>query len=192
MKKYICFPIVLLLFWSIPTTGQQSGPEPDKFGHLVLDQTSPDEAIQSLGKVESDKLDSLNASQLSKWLDPKHKDKLFRKLRFKNIGALLSIELSFLENKLIMIELEFRKNVKPENLKALFGVDFAHIGGPSPLPDKPGEYPRAFFPTGFPSTYYRVGVSPKTFLLATCTTSVPDDPGRVEKTRQVSRVLEKK
>ena len=143
MNKHIFFLIVLLLSWSITTTGQQNAPEPDKFGQLVLNQTSPDEAIQYLGKVESDKIDSLNASQLSKWLDQKHKDRLFRKLRFKNIGVMSSVELSFLENKLIMIELEFRKNVKPENLKALFGVDFAHIGGPSPLPDKPGEYPRA-------------------------------------------------
>jgi hypothetical protein len=190
--KYILISIILIFSFAPSTISQQKGVEPDKFSQLVLNQTTPDEAIQFLGKFESDKIDHLDGSKLGKWLDAKHKDKIFRKLKFPPTGILLSIELSFLENKLVMIELEFRKTVKPENLKDVFGVDFAHIGGPSPLPDKPGEYPRPFFPTGFPATYYEVGISPKAFLLATCTTSIPEDPGRVEKTRQISRTLEKK
>jgi hypothetical protein len=192
INKFIHTAIILILVSASSASSQKNGAEPDRFSQLVLNQTTPDEAFQFLGKVESDKIDRLDGSQLGKWLNAKYKDKIFRKLKFKNTGMLLSTELSFLENTLVMIELEFRKAVKPENLKDIFGVNFADIGGPSPLPDKPGEYPRPFFSTAFPATYYKVGISPKTFLLATCTTSVPEDPGRVEKTRQISRLLEKK
>lgn len=186
--------VIIAMFLLLPTYAsiQQNGANPDGFSQLILNQTSPEDAIRFLGKIESDTTDRLDVSQLGKWLDAKSKEKIFRKLRFKNVGTMLSIVLSFLENKLVMIELELHNELKPENLKALFGSDFAHIGGPSPLPDKPGEYPRPFFPTGYPRTYYRVGISPRTFLLATCTSSVQEDPGRVEKIRQISRVLERK
>jgi hypothetical protein len=193
-KTHRLLLLIVLLTTAVmaQSSGSQTGANPDRFGSLILDQTSPDEAIKALGNPESDKLDRLNASKLDKWLDAKHKEKIFRKLTFKKVGAFYSVELSFLDNKLVLIELEFKKNVSPKNLKDLFGVEFAHIGGPSTLPDKPGQYPAPFFATGFPLAYNMVGISDKTFILASCTTSISDDPGRVERTRQISRVLEKK
>ena len=134
-------------------------------------------------------------TKISKWLDPKHKEKIFRQLSFKNVGDFSLIQLSFLENKLMMIELEFKKTILPERLDGIFGVEFAVIGaqsGPSDLPNQPGKYPVRFIPTYYPFDYNLVGISDKTFIWVDYRTGDVSRPGRVVKTRQISRVLQRK
>ena len=90
----------------------------------------------------------------------------------------------------MLIELEFAKNVKPEKLRNLFGVEFAIVGGPSDLPDKPGQYPPPFFATYYPDSFTVVGISDQAFIWANCSAST-GVPRGVDRTRQVSRALEK-
>jgi hypothetical protein len=163
---------------------------PDGFREFVLNQTTAEAVIRSLGQPSKDRVDKLEVSKIEKWLDPKHKEKIFRRLTFGKVGDFHKMEFSFLDDKLVMIELEFKRNVSPEKLRNLFGVGFAPLGGPASLPDKPGQYPVPFFATTFPLAYSMIGVSEKTFIYVNCA-STAGDPGRVERTRQVSRVLEK-
>lgn len=170
-------------------------PRADGFRGLVLNQTSPDDAIRVLGQPASDKVDRLNVSKLSKWLDPKHKEKIFRQLDFKNVGDFSRIELSFLENKLMMIGLDFKKSLSPFKIDDLFGVEFAVVGiqgGPFDLPNEPGKSPVRFLPTLYPFTYGMVGISDKAFVWVDCSTGDARTPGKVDSTRQVSRLLERK
>jgi len=172
-----------------------NAPRADGFRGLILNQTTSEDAIRILGQPVADKTDRIDASKLTKWLDPKHKEKIFRHLSFKNIGDLSHIELTFLENKLMMIELEFKKTLFPARLSDLFGVEFAVVGaqqGPSDLPNEPGKYPVRFIPTYYPFTYNMIGISDQAFIWADCSTGDARTPGKIDRTRQVSRVLERK
>jgi len=189
-----------LLSWVVLIGGSAigqapSGPRADGFRGLILNQTSAEDGIRMLGQPAADKTDRLDVSKVSKWLDPKHKEKIFRQLSFKNVGDFSQIQLSFLENKLMMIELTFKKNVAPERVNNLFGAEFAVVGaqaGPSDLPNEPGKYPVRFVPTLYPFSYNMIGISDKAFVWVDCSTGDARAPGRIDRTRQISRVLERK
>ena len=187
--------LLLILCCAIFASGvcaqSANSPRTDGFRALILNQTTSKEAINLLGQPVSDKLDSLDISKVGKWLDPKHKEKIFRHLTFRKVGDFRAIELLFLDDKLMMIELEFGKNLKPEKLENLFGVEFAIVGGPADLPDKPGQYPTPFYATHYPDSFTLVGISDQEFIWANCSATMGEPTG-VDKTRQVSRALEKK
>jgi hypothetical protein len=171
----------------------ESKPRPDGFGGLVLNQTTPEDAVGILGQPAKDVFDRLDVSEVSKWLDAKHKEKIFRQLSFKKVGDFHEIELSFLENKLVMIFLDFDKDLSPPKLKNLFGVEFSPVDYGMGLRDKPEQQPqRLFFARGYPSTYEAIAISERSFIYAKCGSNNPSVPGRVDKLRLVSRVLEKK
>src|SRR5439155_14968766 len=164
------------LFWTALIAGSAmaqapNGPRADGFRGLILNQTSSEDAIRILGQPAGDKTDRLDISKFSKWLDPRHKEKIFRQLSFKNVGDFSLIQLSFLENKLVMIDLEFKKSILPGSLNAIFVVEFALIGGqtsPSDLPNEPSKYPVRFIPTYYPFDYNLVGISDKAFIWVDC------------------------
>ena len=177
------------------TAQAANGSGADRFRGLTLNQTSSEDAMRILGQPAADKVDRLDASKVSKWLDPKHKEKIFRQLSFKNVGDFSQIQLSFLENKLVMIELAFKKNVAPERVNNIFGVEFTTVGaqgGPSDLPNEPGKYPVRFVPTLYPFSYNMIGISDKAIVWVDCSTGDARTPGRIDRTRQISRVLERK
>ena len=94
-----------------------------------------------------------------------------------------------------MIELEFKKEVAPLKLSNLFSVQFVVVGpqsGPFDLPNEPGKYPVRFIPTFYPFSYSMIGISDKAFIWVDCSTGDARTPGKIDRTRQVSRVLERK
>jgi hypothetical protein len=160
-----------LPFWAALLVGcaiaqSPGGPRADAFRGLILNQTAPADAIRILGQPAADKTDKLDISKVGKWLDPKQKEKIFRQISFRNVGDFSQIQLSFFEDKLIMIDLSFKKNLAPEIASKLFGVEFAAVGtqgGPSDLPSEPGKYPVRFVPTFYPFSYNLIGISDKAF-----------------------------
>ena len=188
---FLCAALFLTTGWA--QVG--NSPQADGFRGLILNQTTAEEAARILGPPIADKTDRLDVAKLSKWLDPKHKEKIFRQLSFKNVGDFSQIHLSFLENKLMMIDLEFKKILFPARLNDLFGLQFAVIGAqgsPSDLPAEPGKYPVRFIPVFYPFNYNLIGISDKTFIWVDCSTGDARTPGKIDRSRQLSRVLEKK
>ncbi|PYS69951.1 MAG: hypothetical protein DMF73_13850 [Acidobacteria bacterium] len=193
MLRFLVLSSAILL--AANASGQTNNSRADGFRGLILNQTTSEEAVRILGQPVTDKTDRLDVAKLSKWLDPKHKEKIFRQLSFKNVGDFSQIHLSFLENKLMMIELEFKKILFPARLNDLFGLEFAVIGAqgsPSDLPNEPGKYPVRFIPVFYPFNYNLIGISDKTFIWVDCSTGDARTPGKIDRSRQVSRVLEKK
>lgn len=180
-----------LIFATVTFAQGNNPPRSDGFRDLVFNKTSGKDAIDMFGEPAAEKLDALDISKVGKWLDAKHKEKIFRQLAFKKVGDFRTIKVSFLDDKLMMIELEFSKNVKPEKLRNIFGVNFAIIGGPADLPDKPGQYPMGFIATHFPDVFTLVGISEHAFFWANCSAS-SGVPSGVDRVRLVSRTLEKK
>jgi hypothetical protein len=168
-------------------------PRPDGFRGLILNQTTPEEAINILGQPAKDVVDRLEVSELGKWLDAKYREKIFRQLTFKKVGDFHEVQLSFLENKLVMITLDFGKDLEPPKLKNLFGVEFSPVDYGMGLKDKPEEQPRRlFFARSYPSSYTAIAISDNSFIYAKCSSNNIGVPGRVDKIYQVSRALEKK
>jgi hypothetical protein len=195
MKKSLALLASLALLTANAFAQGSNSSRADGFRGLILNQTTSEDAARILGQPAADKVDRLDVTKISKWLDPKHKEKIFRQLSFKNVGDFSLIQLSLLENKLVMIDLEFKKSILPGSLNAIFGVEFALIGGqsgPSDLPNEPGKYPVRFIPTYYPFDYNLVGISDKTFIWVDCSTGDVSRPGRVVRTRQISRVLQRK
>jgi hypothetical protein len=185
---------VFLIFSMGQSSGQKFQATPDGFMGLSLDATTVEEAVGLLGAPDGEKEDKLDASKLEKWLDAKHKEKIFKQLIYKKSPDFQEIRLSFLDGKLVMIDLVYKKRVNAERLRGLFGADFVTLGGPINLPDKPGEAPKGgFITSSFPDLYSAVAISDKTFIIANCASEGNGrDPGRVERTRQISRTLQKK
>ena len=193
MLRFLVLSSAILL--AANASGQTNNSRADGFRGLILNQTTSEEAVRILGQPVTDKTDRLDLAKLSKWLDPKHKEKIFRQLSFKNVGDFSQIHLSFLDNKLMMIDLEFKKILFPARLNDLFGLEFAVIGvqgSPSDLPNEPGRYPVRFIPVFYPFNYNLIGISDKTFIWADCSTGDARTAGKIDRSRQVSRVLGKK
>lgn len=195
MKKLLGLLVGMTLISGSAAAQSTVSARADGFRGLILNQTSAEDANRILGRPIADKTDRLDVAKLYKWLDPKHKQKIFQQLSFKNVGDFSLIQLSFLDDKLMMIELEFKKTLLPAGLTQLFGVEFAIVGapqGPSDLPNEPGKYPVRFIPTYYPFEYNMIGISDKTFIWVDCGTGDVARPGRVVRTRQISRVLQRK
>lgn len=186
--------VLLLIFSMGQSTGQKFEATPDGFMGLSLDATTVEEAVGLLGPPDGEKEDKLEASKLEKWLDAKHKEKIFKQLSYKKSPDFQEIKLSFLDGKLVMIDLVYKKRVNAERLRGLFGAEFVTLGGPISLPDKPGQAPAGGFITyTFPDLYSAVAISDKTFIIANCASEGNgSSPGRIERTRQISRTLQKK
>src|SRR6266704_3590018 len=156
MKKSLALLASLALLTANAFAQGSNSSRADGFRGLILNQTTSEDSARILGQPAADKVDRLDVTKISKWLDPKHKEKIFRQLSFKNVGDFSLIQLSFLENKLVMIELAFKKILFPVRLNDLFGLEFAVIGaqqGPSDLPNEPGKYPVRFIPVFYPFNY---------------------------------------
>ena len=116
MKRRTILLLSLALFAASSFGQSVNRSRPDGFWGLILNETTSKDALDSLGQPASDKVDRLDVSKIGKWLDPKHKEKIFRQLTFKKVKDSRTIELSFLDDRLVMIELEFGRNLKPEKL----------------------------------------------------------------------------
>jgi hypothetical protein len=191
---------------SSPPAGQSSGkPLPDRWQNLILDQTTPEEALALLGKPASDKVDPLQIHNIDRWISLRRKDKIFRKLTWKKPAGAHKLDLAFLDGKLVMMRVYYEKKQLPaEELAPAFGINFIGVEKVSP---NPLEYEQNAVTNieNYPMQYYAVAVSPNSFLSALVVdpnikrllkrmVSVPVEgylPGQVALIEIVSRRLEK-
>ncbi|HJU54901.1 MAG TPA: hypothetical protein VJ715_10025, partial [Pyrinomonadaceae bacterium] len=115
----------------LPLFAQGETPRPDGWRGLVLDVNSPEEAIRLLGTPAKDKdKTALDMQRTLSWLSDKYKQKVFRTLTYKKLDIYKQVQLSFLDNKLVLINLEapnaeLEENwIDPDELESLFAVTF--------------------------------------------------------------------
>ncbi len=112
---------------------------------------------------------------VDKWLaGGKYKQRLFRQLTFKRPVGFDEARLSFLENKLIMIELEARTGdvqdwFDPDTLAVTFNTRFTpqewHIGKKLPPLTEFQQSMRADPPKKFAEIYDMIAISDRSFIL---------------------------
>ena len=109
----------------------QEKPAPDRWAGMVLNVSTPEDAIRLLGQPSKDKDKViLDEPRPLSWLSDKCKEKVFRTLSYKRIQEFKNVRFSFLEGKLVAITMEapnaeLEDNwIDPDNLEQLFGVVF--------------------------------------------------------------------
>lgn len=203
--------IALLLIPTLSYSQDSSQPQPDRWRGLILDQSTPEDAIRILGKPANDKIGKLYVLKIQSWLTKKAKEKIFRTLEFKKPEGIDKARLSFLDNKLVAIDLDVKKGIAPVALSNIYGIEFQPLVGAADVGFRPRDYEQnqgRVYPKTYPTTYSMVAVSKNSFIDAMISNvpsfagalarsaGIPDEPGtypgRVETITLVSRTLENK
>jgi hypothetical protein len=173
MRKIVTTVLALIgiIVLASGSFGQQaSAYKPDGWQGLTLDESTPEDAIRTLGQPISDKLDRLLIHNIDKWITPKHKQKIFRVLTYKSAGGVKRAELAFLDNKLVRIYIEYEEKKFPaKDLREKFGVDFVFVEGQVPSNSTPwmyGAQKESLAPKAYPAAYYMVSVTPQSLISA--------------------------
>jgi hypothetical protein len=162
---------VLLLIASLEVAfaQEQTQYRSDGWRGLTLDQSSVEDAMQSLGRPAEDKVGSLNVRNAPEWVTTKRKEQVFRKLVYKNLDEVKRSELSFLDNKLVMISLILKRPLPAKDLAGKYGTDFVVIKSKIPKGSRPGDYEgrkEGFAPGVYPPVYMMVTVSTRSVVAA--------------------------
>lgn len=185
------------------------GPMPDRWRGLVLDQSTPEDAMRILGRPDGDRAASIAVFRIKNWLSKKAREKVFRTLEFKKPEGIDKAWLSFLDGKLVAISLDVKKGISPNGLANIYGVEFQPAVGALDIAFNPRDYERnqgRVYPKTYPTIYSMVAASEKSFIDAMISNvpsfggafaksmGVPDQPGsfpgRVDFITLVSRRLE--
>ena len=194
---------------SEPERNDNDGPMPDRWRGLVLDQSTPEDAIRILGAPERDKPASIAVFRIKNWLSKQAREKNFRTLEFKKPAGIDKAWLSFLDGTLVAITLDVKKGISPNGLANIYGVEFQPAVGALDMAFNPRDYERnqgRVYPKTYPTVYSLVAASEKSFIDAMISNvpsfggafarsmGVPDQPGsfpgRVDFITLVSRRLE--
>jgi hypothetical protein len=172
MKQIARIILSILLLLASSEVGLAQEPShyrADGWRGLTLDQSSVDDATRTLGSPAEDKVGDLHVRNASEWMTAKRREKVFRKLVYKNFEEVKKAELSFLDNKLVMISLMLKQPMAAKDLAGKYGTDFVIIKGVIPKGSRPGDYEggkQGFAPGAYPPVYIVVTVSARSFVAA--------------------------
>jgi hypothetical protein len=177
--KYISLicTVVVLLTCSISAKVQEGITQATDWRGLSLEISTPEDAIRILGKPTKDKNgQSLRLVLVDKWLPGgKYNQKVFRELTFKKPDGLTEARLSFLDNKLVLIDLDPRTGnvpdwLDPDDVATTFNAKFTyqewHIGKKLPPLADFENIPNNVPPQKFAELYELITVSDKRFIVA--------------------------
>jgi len=209
MKRTLITLCLVLSILSVSVYAQSDNAQPDRWRGLILDQSTPDDAIRVLGKPASDRLGPVAVFKIQSWLTKRTKQKIFRTLEFKKPEGIDKAWLFFLDGKLVAINLDMKKGISPAGLSNIYGIEFQPMVGAADVGFRPRDYERnqgRVYPKTYPTVYSMVAVSEKSFVDAmianvpsfggalTRSMGIPDQPGtfpgKVEFVTLVSRTLE--
>jgi hypothetical protein len=135
MRYRLLIFIVLLATTPALLVAQNQEMQTDGWRGLVLDTSTPEDAVRILGKPskDEDKV-SVRIWGIDNWLSGKEKQKIFRTLSYKwgKVKGVQFVELAFLDGRLAIITLQELPTpdrrqagwIDPDNLEKLFSVPF--------------------------------------------------------------------
>jgi hypothetical protein len=150
----------------------------DGWGGMVLNVSSPEDAVRLFGKPAKDNYKvALDLPRLLSWLSETSKAKIFRTFVYKKLHDYKQVQFSFLDAKLVAITMEapdaeLEENwIDPDDLEQLFGVVFKpHQRKRNTKLPPPAEF-QANSPTDLKKDEYdywydMIAVSEKSFIIA--------------------------
>jgi hypothetical protein len=120
----------ILLVWLllvIPIIAQDDGPRPDRWRGMVIDESTPDDAIKAFGKPDRDEVGGVRFFYVEgKLLSKRAKEKTFRTLEWKKLEGLDGAKLSFREGRLarICLDLSKEKEFAAASISGIYKLEF--------------------------------------------------------------------
>lgn len=193
MKMVYLTALIVAISPALNATGQTEGKlKSDRWQGMILDESTPEDAIKAFGTPSRDSLMRLPVSgTYLQLLTPRIKEDAFRTLAYSKDGKSYDVVLSFLDDKLVSILLP-PKDISAPDLFASYGLDFrARIDGAD----------QAFGPKDSPVVYYVYATAPRAFVIAVVANrdtdrssnvakAQNDYPGKIMNIQLVSRKLE--
>ncbi len=168
--------IILLCATLVVAVGDQ--PRPDGWAGMVLDASTPDDAIHRFGTPTKDKGKiALDLPRPLSWLSDRYKEKIFRTLTYKKLPPFKQVHFSFFQDKLVAIIMEAPNAeleddwLDPDDLPQLFGTAFKphkrqhNRKLPAPL-DFVTNAPAELNKDDYAYWYDMIAVSEKSFIVA--------------------------
>lgn len=127
----VAISLLLLVLACAPAVYSAEDVRPDGWAGMVLDTSTPEDAVRLFGPAARDKDKvALDLPRPLSWLSDKWKQKTFRTLTYKKLREYKEVRFSFLDGKLVFISMEApdaeyeEKWIDPDDLETLFGVSF--------------------------------------------------------------------
>lgn len=170
--------VLIILFGAAAAFSQARESGFNKWNGLTFDASTPAEAINLFGAPFKDKdKQNLEVIRAESWLSGKQNEKVFRTLVYKNLKDSKSVELSFLDNRLVMISLEtpdaLRESdwIDPDELADIYRADFKpyarKFGQTRPAPaDFQANAPSELGKRAYKYWYDMMAVTAQSFILA--------------------------
>jgi hypothetical protein len=178
MKQLVHGAVICIVFLLCITASfaQQPPAQPNGWRGLIIDVSTTEDAIRILGQASGDKSNqNLKLALVDKWLPGgKYNLKIFRQLTVKKPTGFDEAQLSFLDNKLVLIELSARTGdvqnwVDPDDLDATFNTKFIysewHFGKKLP-PLSEFEKLESTPPKKFAELYDMIAITDRNFIVA--------------------------
>lgn len=189
MKRFLKIGFLICIFSFSIFAQTKIETDTDSWNKLKINVTTPEEAIALMGKPSEDSTEKLDFALLphksivnfllgtditvpDSWLTPKKNEKIFRKLDFKRSGTYKNIELSFLDNKLYLIDLTFShdkdERLPAADLEELYKTNFVSLIGipaDASVSDYEGQK-EPTMPKVYPIYYAMLSVTPTSILRA--------------------------
>jgi hypothetical protein len=167
MKKHLILAALLLLTCKNVVAQEQDKPMPDRWHGMIIDKSTPDDAIKALGQPLTDKPETFKPYPLEKRITSK--GRIFRQLHYKNVTGLDSVRLVFTDDKLVAIILDLREKIPAPAIPNNYGIEFEPKISGMDSSMNPGAYERhegKLYPKNYPAFYYLVGTTPKVWVAA--------------------------
>ncbi len=153
------------------TDSTQSKALPDRWRGLIIDQSTPEDAVRILGQPKDTRPQKIRIQKIGDWLSKDIKRELPR-LRWEEVAGMKSVEAYFLDGKLVALDLALKAEVRAAALESIYGVEFKHlISNAGRRAAGPGAYQRDRGETfsNKDEVSYHVGAKAEhTFLVAWC------------------------
>src|SRR6266404_6227667 len=165
---------MILAFACVQVAIAQDKAQADRWHGLVLDQSTPDDAIKTFGQPKKDGPGYVYSSPIQNWLSRQYQyrgGKVFRNLEYdKPTDSTKKLILHFLNDKLVGINVYFSdKQGVPtkESLPIIYGIPFEPVIGERPFfqPGSDSTHHWAYPECGIGCLYGIVAVTEKSFVI---------------------------
>jgi hypothetical protein len=167
--KFLYIALLIIVSTVLIFGQNQDASKHDELSGLVIDQTTPEEAIKLLGSPKRDNVDKIDVQTIERWISPQRKEKVFRILSFEKAKGLQKIELAFLNNRLVLIHFVLDKRIAASDLANVYRITFIPIVNKLDENFHPSDYERYKSNIGvanFPDSYSLIAVSNSSFISA--------------------------
>lgn len=147
--KFLASIVILISCFLCCVSQERDGPKPDRWRSLILDESTPDDALKALGRPAKDK-----TTEGSKGVS--------RTMRFKNLEGVSETQLIFQKDRLVVISLKPSKKIDAKVIPNIYGVEFEPRVSGLEEAINPRDYERhkgRVYPKTYPAVYELVSVT---------------------------------